>query len=180
MGRHPIAGIAAGFGGVAAIFMANLIPTPTDAMLFEITNESHGLIGQAPISITADYFFQVVSALLMTIVVGFVTVKVVEPRLGKYDPAQAGEAGPRRPRKSIRSSTLAACERAGLALLAVLAVVLLVHPAAGRAAARSANGRHHRPDALHAKPAVHHDAVLLDPRHGLWRGDRQVQAAPTT
>ena len=37
VGRHPIAGIAAGFGGVAAAFMANLIPTPTDAMLFEIT-----------------------------------------------------------------------------------------------------------------------------------------------
>ena len=34
VGRHPIAGIAAGFGGVAAVFMANLIPTPTDAMLF--------------------------------------------------------------------------------------------------------------------------------------------------
>ncbi|MCB0052640.1 MAG: AbgT family transporter, partial [Caldilinea sp.] len=35
VGRHPIAGLAAGFGGVAAAFMANLIPTPTDAMLFE-------------------------------------------------------------------------------------------------------------------------------------------------
>ena len=47
VGRHPIAGLAAGFAGVAAIFMANLIVTPTDAMLFEITNESLGLIGQA-------------------------------------------------------------------------------------------------------------------------------------
>ena len=42
VGRHPIAGLAAGFAGVAAIFMANLIVTPTDAMLFEITNESLG------------------------------------------------------------------------------------------------------------------------------------------
>ena len=36
---------AAGFGGVAAAFMANLIPTPNDAMLFEITNESIALAG---------------------------------------------------------------------------------------------------------------------------------------
>ena len=47
VGKHPIAGLAAGFAGVAAIFMANLIVTPTDAMLFEITNESLALVGRA-------------------------------------------------------------------------------------------------------------------------------------
>lgn len=83
VGRHPIAGLAAGFGGVAAAFMANLIPTPTDAMLFEITNEAIALAGGAPISITADYFFQAVSAILMTVVVGLVVVRIIEPRLGK-------------------------------------------------------------------------------------------------
>lgn len=127
VGRHPVAGLAAGFGGVAAIFMANIIPTPTDAMLIEITNESIALAGGAPISITADYFFQVVSAILMTVVVGLVVVRIVEPRLGKYDPSQAGdpeqaavadEVDPALESKGLR--------RAGLAALAVLAVVLLV------------------------------------------------------
>src|SRR5512139_844543 len=93
VGRHPIAGLAAAFAGVAAIFMANLIVTPTDAMLFEITNESLALAGAPPIAITADFFFQAVSAIVLTIVAGFVTVKIVEPRLGKYDPAEAGDAG---------------------------------------------------------------------------------------
>lgn len=91
VGRHPIAGLAAGFGGVAAVFMANLIPTPTDAMLFEITNEAIALAGGTPISLTADYFFQAVSAVVMTVVVGIVIVRVVGPRLGKYDPTQAGD-----------------------------------------------------------------------------------------
>jgi aminobenzoyl-glutamate transport protein len=125
VGRHPIAGLAAGFGGVAAVFMANLIPTPTDAMLFEITNESIALAGGAPISITADYFFQAASAIVMTVVVGIVIVRVVEPRLGKYDPRRraipnrraADEVDPELEARGLR--------RAGLAALAVLAVVLL-------------------------------------------------------
>ena len=125
VGRHPIAGLAAGFAGVAAIFMANLIVTPTDAMLFEITNESLGLIGQAPISITADYFFQIVSTIVMTIVAGFITVKVVEPRLGKYNPMDAGEAGPVVAEEVDPALDSRGLRNAGLALLGVLAVVAL-------------------------------------------------------
>lgn len=126
VGRHPIAGIAAGFGGVAAVFMANLIPTPTDAMLFEITNESIALAGGAPISITADYFFQAVSAVVMTVVVGIVIVRVVEPRLGKYDPSQAGDPSQAAAVQEVAPELEArGLRRAGLAFLAVLGVVLL-------------------------------------------------------
>jgi aminobenzoyl-glutamate transport protein len=126
VGRHPIAGLAAGFGGVAAAFMANLIPTPTDAMLFEITNESIALAGGAPISITADYFFQAVSALLLTVIIGFVIVRVVEPRLGKYDPAEAGDPDQAAATDEIDPALEARGLRwAGLAFLAVMGVVLL-------------------------------------------------------
>jgi aminobenzoyl-glutamate transport protein len=125
VGRHPIAGLAAAFAGVAAIFMANLIVTPTDAMLFEITNESLALAGAPPIAITADFFFQVVSALVMTVVAGFVTVKIVEPRLGKYDPAEAGAAA-----SAIAEEVDPVLDSRGLrhalwAFLGVLVVVLL-------------------------------------------------------
>ncbi len=126
VGRHPIAGLAAGFGGVAAVFMANLIPTPTDAMLFEITNESIALAGGAPISITADYFFQAASALLMTVVVGFVIVRVVEPRLGKYNPAEAGDPEQATAADEIDPVLEArGLRRAGIAFLVVLGIVLL-------------------------------------------------------
>ena len=126
VGRHPIAGLAAGFGGVAAAFMANLIPTPTDAMLFEITNEAIGLTGGAPISITADYFFQAASSLLLTVVIGFVIVRVVEPRLGKYDPAQAGDPEQAAAADEIDPALEArGLRRAGLAFLVVLGLVLL-------------------------------------------------------
>ncbi len=126
VGRHPIAGLAAGFGGVAAAFMANLIPTPTDAMLFEITNESIGLAGGTPISITADYYFQAASTILLTLVIGFVIVRVVEPRLGKYDPSQAGDPAQATAADEIDPELEArGLRRAGLAFLGVLAVVLL-------------------------------------------------------
>ncbi|HRW47246.1 MAG TPA: AbgT family transporter [Caldilinea sp.] len=126
VGRHPIAGLAAGFGGVAAAFMANLIPTPTDAMLFEITNEAIALTGGAPISITADYFFQAASTIFLTLIIGFVIVRVVEPRLGKYDPSQAGDPAQAAAADEIDPALEArGLRRAGIAFLGVLAVVLL-------------------------------------------------------
>ncbi len=126
VGRHPIAGLAAGFGGVAAVFMANVIPTPSDAMLIEITNEAIALTGGAPISITADYFFQAASALLMTVVVGVVIIKVVEPRLGKYDPSEAGDPEQAAATEELDPAVEArGLRRAGWAFLVVLGIVLL-------------------------------------------------------
>ena len=126
VGRHPVAGLAAGFGGVAAAFMANLVPTPTDAMLFEITNEAIGLVGGTSISITADYFFQAASAIMLTVVIGFVIVHVVEPRLGKYDPADAGEPEQAAAADEVDPELEArGLRRAGLAFLVVIGVVLL-------------------------------------------------------
>ncbi|MCC6167015.1 MAG: AbgT family transporter [Caldilineaceae bacterium] len=125
VGRHPVAGLAAGFAGVAAVFMANLVPTPTDAMLIEITNESIALVGGTSISITADYFFQVVSVLAMTLVAGVVTNRVIEPRLGKFNPADgdetvqaaAAEMDPEVEARGLRAALWA--------FLAVLGVVLV-------------------------------------------------------
>ena len=126
VGRHPLAGIAAGFGGVAAVFMANFIPTPTDAMLVEITNEALASTGMAPISITADYYFQIVAAALLTVVVGLVVSKVVEPRLGKYNPDDAGDSEHAHAADAIDPVLEAkGLKRAGIAALIVLAIVLL-------------------------------------------------------
>src|SRR5690606_30519058 len=40
LGRHPLAGMAAAFAGVGAIFAVNLLITPIDSMVTEITNEA--------------------------------------------------------------------------------------------------------------------------------------------
>jgi aminobenzoyl-glutamate transport protein len=94
VGRHPLAGLATGFAGVATIFMVNVIPTPTDAMITEIANESIELAGGDPISIVANYWFMLVSSFVIAFVAALVTERIVEPRLGPWhpDPAMAAHA----------------------------------------------------------------------------------------
>ncbi|NTU71833.1 MAG: AbgT family transporter [Coriobacteriia bacterium] len=88
--RHPLAGMAAAFAGVAGGFGVNLLVTPTDAILTEITNEAIHLVDPAQsVAITANLYFGIASTILLTIVLALVTSRIVEPRLGAYDPAVA-------------------------------------------------------------------------------------------
>lgn len=92
IGRHPLAGMAAAFAGVSAIFAVNVVITPTDAMLTEITNEAIALGGGEPIMVTANFFFSAVSSLILAAAAAFITVRFVEPRLGTYDPSKGDPA----------------------------------------------------------------------------------------
>ncbi len=92
LGRHPLAGLAAAFAGVSAIFAVNVLITPIDSMLTEITNEAIGLTNADPIEVTANYYFAAASSVLLALVAVFVTVRIVEPRLGKYDPTDRDPA----------------------------------------------------------------------------------------
>ncbi len=86
LGRHPLAGMAAAFAGVSAIFCVNLLITPIDSMLTEITNEAIGSSGKH-LTVTANYYFAVASSIILAIVAVVVTQRIIEPRLGAYDPA---------------------------------------------------------------------------------------------
>ena len=46
LGRHPLAGIAAAYAGVSAAFFVNILITPADGIITEVTNEILG--GVAP------------------------------------------------------------------------------------------------------------------------------------
>ncbi len=87
LGRHPLAGMAAGFAGVAATFAVNFIPTPIDAMINEIANESIILAGGEPMSILNNYYFGVASVIMLCVVGTIVTEYLIEPRLGPWDPS---------------------------------------------------------------------------------------------
>ncbi len=89
IGRHPLAGMAAAFAGVGAVFAVNLLITPLDAMLTEISNEAIVGAGGEPITVTANFFFSTVSSIVIALVALFVTVKITEPRLGTYDVSEA-------------------------------------------------------------------------------------------
>jgi aminobenzoyl-glutamate transport protein len=90
VGRHPLAGMAAAFAGVAGGFGVNFLITPTDAVLTEITNESIALVDpEVSIDLTANLWFGIGSTIMLTVVLGLMTRRVVERRLGAYDPAHA-------------------------------------------------------------------------------------------
>ena len=128
VGRHPLAGMAACFAGVGAIFGVNPIPGPIDAMITEITNEALGTAGSAPLTIVANYWFSVVSSVVLAIVAALVTERIVERRLGAYQPAADTGADGISIEDEADSVDEPAAESRGLryALVALLAFVGLV------------------------------------------------------
>jgi aminobenzoyl-glutamate transport protein len=128
VGRHPLAGMAACFAGVGAIFGVNPIPGPIDAQITEITNEALGAAGVAPLTILANYWFSIVSSILLAIVAALITERVIEPRLGTFEPAGAGEPGGIAIEDEADAVDEPAAEKRGLryALIAFLAFIGLV------------------------------------------------------
>ena len=85
VGRHPIAGIAAAFAGVAAVFLVNVFIVPVDGILTEITNDAiHLLDPNVSIDLAANLYFSIVCSVILMLVCVLVTERVVEPRLGPY------------------------------------------------------------------------------------------------
>jgi aminobenzoyl-glutamate transport protein len=95
LGRHPLAGLAAAFSGVAAVFGVNFLIVPIDPILTEITNDAIHLLNPThSIDLMASFYFSVVSSLVLIVVCTVITERVVEPRLGPYrgeTPADSGK-----------------------------------------------------------------------------------------
>lgn len=86
VGRHPLAGLAAGFAGVSGGFSANLIIGVVDVALAGLTESAARLVSpEATVTGLANYYFMAVSTFVVTFVGTWVTHRVVEPRLGTYE-----------------------------------------------------------------------------------------------
>jgi aminobenzoyl-glutamate transport protein len=93
IGRHPLAGMAAAFAGVSGGYSANLLIGTVDPLLAGITQEAAQLIDpDYTVHPLVNWYFMMVSTFLVTIVGTWVTVAIVEPKLGTYDPSLAQEA----------------------------------------------------------------------------------------
>jgi len=86
IGRHPIAGLAAGFAGVSGGYSANLILGTIDPLLAGLSEEAAHLVDASyHVNPTANYYFMVASTFVVAGIGTWVTEKVVAPRLGDYD-----------------------------------------------------------------------------------------------
>ena len=92
LGRNPIAGIATSFAGAIGGFTANLMIAGTDALLAGITTEAAQSIDpNMVVTAVENYFFICASVFVVVFLVGIVTEKIIEPRLGEYNPEYAEE-----------------------------------------------------------------------------------------
>lgn len=85
MGRHPLVGIAVGFASTAGGFNANLMINGTDPLLGGISTEAVKIVDPSyVVPVIANWYFMAMSTVVLAIVGTFVTMKIVEPRMGKY------------------------------------------------------------------------------------------------
>ena len=122
VGRHPLAGLALGFAAVAGAFTVNMLIKPLDAVLVEFTNDAIHLVDpNLSIGLASNIIFSLASVIFLTVVIAFITDRIVAPRLGPYRSAsEAPDADP-------HSSALSAAESRGLtfALYGLIGLVAL-------------------------------------------------------
>ena len=81
-GRHPLAGIAAGFAGVSGGFSANFIPSGIDPLLAGLTTSGAQLVDKSYIvNPLCNWYFTGASSLLIILIGWLLTDYVIEPKL---------------------------------------------------------------------------------------------------
>ncbi len=121
LGRHPLAGLAAAFAGVSGGYSANLLLGTVDPLLSGITEAAAQIIEPGYfVHPAVNWYFMITSTFLVTGIGTWVTTAIVEPRLGRYDPAIASEDLD----DSDRLAPLTALERRGLWAAGAAAVLI--------------------------------------------------------
>ncbi|MEM7458482.1 MAG: AbgT family transporter [Pseudomonadota bacterium] len=127
-GRHPLAGIAAAFAGVSGGFSANLFPGQLDALLYGITEEAGEILNASyDANIAGNWWFIVALLLIYLPIIWFVTDRIIEPRLGKWNPSEGADADSySNEDKPLSPEQKKGLRNAGLAVLGVLALWALM------------------------------------------------------
>ena len=127
MGRHPLAGLAAGFACVSGGYSANLLIGTIDPLLAGLTQEAAQIIDpDYEVHAAVNYYFMFISTFMITLVGTFVTLWIVEPKLGKYDPNMAMEdLSDQSVMNPLTSQEVKGLKITALVVLAILALLSL-------------------------------------------------------
>ncbi|MFI6931880.1 AbgT family transporter [Streptomyces sp. NPDC050287] len=88
-GRHPVAGLIGGFACVGAGYAAGFTIGSLDALYIGITQQAAAVLPGArglDLNLLVNYFFTASSSLVLGLLGGFLISRVLEPRLGTYEP----------------------------------------------------------------------------------------------
>jgi len=126
VGRHPLAGLAAGFAAVSGGYAGNLFPGAQDALLLGITEPAAHLIDPSySVNIAGNWFFIVGVVLVFTPIVWFITDRIIEPRLGPWKPVE-GTVATADEKTAITADEKRGLAFAGLTILAMIAIWALI------------------------------------------------------
>ncbi|HUP49316.1 MAG TPA: AbgT family transporter [Thermoanaerobaculia bacterium] len=93
VGRNPLAGLAAAFGGVSGGYSANLLLGTIDPLLAGLSQEAARLIDPAYlVNPACNWYFMAASTFLIAGAGTFVTERIVIPRLGDYKGTETAAA----------------------------------------------------------------------------------------
>jgi aminobenzoyl-glutamate transport protein len=85
LGRHPLAGLAAAFAGVSGGYSANLLLGTIDPLLAGITTPAAKIWSAGyEVNPACNWYFMFASTFIVTAAGTWLSIAVVEPRLGKY------------------------------------------------------------------------------------------------
>lgn len=85
IGKNPLAGMLAAYAAVAGGFSANLIVNSLDVLVVGFTQSAVDLLDKSvKVNPASNWYFLIVSCFILTIVGTWVTIKIVEPRMGKF------------------------------------------------------------------------------------------------
>ena len=126
VGRNPIVGLAIAYAGVSAGFAVNVLLTPLDGLLTEVTNEAIHLSDPSKsIDLTANLWFSIASTIFVAIVMTIIAQRITEPSLGEYTETPTATEGegeiPQGESRGLRFAGLFAL--AGVAVITLLTVL---------------------------------------------------------
>ena len=114
-GRHPLAGIAAAFAGVAGGFSASFLPAALDPLLQGFTQAAAQIIAPTrTVNALCNWWFTSASCVVIILVGWWVTDRLVEPRVARV-PVEPQDGA------SLLPEGLTPAARRGLALVALAA-----------------------------------------------------------
>lgn len=127
VGRHPLAGLALGFAAVAGAFTVNMVIKPLDAVLVEFTNDAARLVdANRTIGLASNLWFSIVSVLFLTVLITFITDRIIAPRLGAYTPEHSAPGTSDDQGRTLSAEESRGLRFAGIGLIGLLAVFLLL------------------------------------------------------
>ncbi len=132
MGLHPIAGLVAGYAGATAGFTANFLIAGTDVLLAGISTEVAEAQGLAEVSPTANWYFMIISTIMLGFAGAFIVRRFTIPRCKAFTGADHLDTEFQEHASKLKPEEKKGLKRAGFVVLFYIIIIaaLVVPPGA--------------------------------------------------